>query len=328
MEKKVIYEMSVKKELVTSEMLQSWIDITSEIIDPDSMKISTWGNAYHKYDAQILSEELKGEDIKKDITVQIKSQYEMFNIYDRCDESLLLIRIKVFDRNQDQRVDNLIQDIMCKGLGKLAYKHSSDDIFEQNLEDVALYKLHIGDIKGKKITHHQNMPKWEIIDIECNPGHQHLEAGIWFGAYYCTWFGEDFYQYIPKEKLKAFINCYENVELENGVIRIKLYENMWDYANPVNRNRQWDFRRSVGIDEVAHSLHGRKKTKVTDPVMERLPNDENGNEVIRLYFTSGGENVCRSQADMEITYTHTPDGKLLHEERRKLKNEDSKDDIN
>ena len=76
------------------------------------------------------------------------------------------------------------------------------------------------------------------------------------------WFGKEYYQYISKEKLQSFTNCYENCELENEVTRITLYENMWDYAKTENREIQWDFRRSVGMDEVAHKILFRNISKM------------------------------------------------------------------
>lgn len=328
MEEIIKYEVSLRKEYVTTDIMLSWIDLFSELISPDSMKISTFGSSFWKYDTQILKEEIEGEEIKKDISWAISSKNEIFTIHDRREESILLMGIRIFRGNLEQEVNNLIEDIMCKGLGVIAFEHPTLDDFAQNLESIESYQLYFGDTKGKKIIHPRDMPSERIIDVEYNPGHKHLEEGIWFGAFHCMWFGKGFYQYIPKEKLKAFSDCYENVELENEVLRIKLYEDMWDCENSVNRNRQRAFRTSVGIDEVAHSLHGRKKRKVTDPLFEILPDDENGNSVIRFYFTKRGKNVPKSQADVERTYFYAPGSKLLRVEHRNLRNKDSKDEVN
>ncbi|MBH5316490.1 hypothetical protein I6N90_01555 [Paenibacillus sp. GSMTC-2017] len=93
----------------------------------------------------------------------------------------------------------------------------------------------------------------EIIDIETLPGYNHFtREGIWFGSAWKMWFGHKFFSYIPKEKLLTFTDGYSNLELSNGAISITLYDNIWAYNRPLNREIQWKFRKQVGIDEVAH----------------------------------------------------------------------------
>ncbi len=322
MKSNVLYKLSIKQEFYTTEYMLMWVEEIAKIIEPNEMLISTFSNNFMKYNAEILREEIESVVEKAEIDLYIKTKEEHFSTYVKEEDGRVIFGLDTKEENP--HIERMIEDTMCKGQGVFAFKCSTMDNFLENLDSISWYCHFEGSLKGKKITHHRNRPKEEIIDIEYNAGHSHVEAGIWFGSYHCMWFGRDFYQYISKQKLQAFSNCHENVELENDVIRIMLYKNMWDYENPVNRNRQWDFRRSVGIDEVAHSLHGRKK-KVTDPVLEILPKDEKGNNVTRFYFTSHGKNVRKSQASVERTYTHSPKGKLLHVEHRKINNEDAKD---
>lgn len=96
-----------------------------------------------------------------------------------------------------------------------------------------------------------------LIDLESIPTHHHLiKTGdkLWFGACAIMYFSEVYYKYIPKEKWDNFTNCEENVILENGLRKIVLYDDLSDFENPINRNKQWAFRRQLGIDEVAHKL--------------------------------------------------------------------------
>lgn len=322
MKDRVRYEFTINRVNYTIEYILMWVEEVANIIKPKEMRISTFGNKFMKYYGEILREEIESEGEKAELDLDLNAEEEHFSTYVREDDGRVIFELTVKEENR--RIECMIEDTMCTGQGIFALKCSSMDDFLENLDSISGYRYYKGNIKGKKTTHPRNMPRKEIIDVEYNAGHSHMEEGIWFGSYHCMWFGRDFYQYISKEKLQAFSNCYENVELENDVIRIMLYKNMWDYENPVNRNRQWDFRRSVGIDQVAHSLHGKKKKKVTDPVLEILAKDENGNEVTRFYFTSHGKNVRKSQATVERTYTHSPDGKLLHVEHRKINNEDTK----
>ena len=255
MEDNVLYHLSLKREYYTTELIIKWINEVGDIISPDHMQISTFGSNFMKYDGKILREEIENEAGKVGIDLHLCTEKEYFFTYVKEKDVRVIFSLKLLKENQ--RIERMLEELMCNGYGICATKCSSMDDFLQNLESIDLYSHYKGSIKGKRTTHHPDRPRKKIIDIECNPGHHHLKAGIWFGAYHCMWFGKDFYQYIPKEKLKVFSDCYENIELENEVLRITLYEDMWDYENPLNRNRQWDFRRSVGIDEVAHSLHSR-----------------------------------------------------------------------
>lgn len=97
------YEVSLRKEYVSTDIMLSWIDLFSRLISPDSMKISTFGSNFCKYDAQILKEEIEGEEIKKDISWEIRSKDEIFNIHDSCEEPILLMGIRIFRGSLDRK---------------------------------------------------------------------------------------------------------------------------------------------------------------------------------------------------------------------------------
>ncbi len=96
-----------------------------------------------------------------------------------------------------------------------------------------------------------------LIDLESIPTHHHfIMTGdkLWFGACAIMYFSELYYKYIPKKIWEEFTECEENIILENGLRKIVLYNNLSDFENPINRSKQWAFRKQLGIDEVAHKL--------------------------------------------------------------------------
>lgn len=96
-----------------------------------------------------------------------------------------------------------------------------------------------------------------LIDLESVPTHYHLiRTGdkLWFGACAEMYFSSIYYNYIPEEKWSGFSNCIENTVLTSGLRKIVLYKNFENYELEENRKRQWDFRKQLGIDEVAHRL--------------------------------------------------------------------------
>jgi hypothetical protein len=135
------------------------------------------------------------------------------------------------------------------------------------------------------------------------------------------WFGQKYFTYIPKEALLSFQNGFETIELEDGSLRITLYEKIGYYDNPENRKIQWDFRRKVGMDHVAHQL-------LEEPIIDEFPdpsiqiNTENlqhgGIRGITYYFNNFKEVVPRSKATSKYSYEVDCNGDILWSEIVKI----------
>ena len=259
----ILHEVCLRKRDVTAELMLRWVDVVSNLILPDSMCIKTVAdNHFVNYDAEQLKEEIESEELQKDIYIKLYVADQHFTVREKKENDRVIFSLDILKENYDQKLERMIEEVMCKGYGISASMCSSRDNFLQSIEDMNWYRYYGLSLENVKTTFSKVGLKEEIVDIEYNPGHHHLEEGIRFASDFYMWFGKDFYQYISKERLKAFSNCYENIELENDVIRIKLYEDMWEYDNSVNRKRQWDFRKSVGIDEVAHVLYDKKMKRI------------------------------------------------------------------
>lgn len=160
-------------------------------------------------------------------------------------------------------------------------------------------------------------PSEKIVDIEYNPGHSHRPLGIWFGSCYQMWFGRDYYQYISKDKLQMFCDCSENVVLDNDVIRITSYDDLWAYDKPENRRRQSAFRTQVGVDAVAHML---KSNAILDPVVEILTGvfSNGGVRLIKHYLNSTGTVVPKSIATKVVTVEYSKYGEILYQDEQSI----------
>ena len=91
----------------------------------------------------------------------------------------------------------------------------------------------------------------EIIDIEQFSRHSHEYGGIGFTSTYIMWLGKEFFKFVPQVTLTSFKDCVSNETLDNGTVRIQLYENINDFNTEETDRHQWAFRRHTNIDEVA-----------------------------------------------------------------------------
>lgn len=208
--------------------------------------------------------------------------------------------------------DGMIDSFMLQ-CGIVAFKCSLDDDFWQNADNLLYYTSKNKSLDGIKTKMREFGLKEEIVDVEYNPGHSHRPQGIWFGSCHKMWFGKVYYQYIDKEKLLKFDNCYENKELENDVIRITLYEDIWAYDKEENRKIQWDFRKKAGVDDVAHLLEIMDRQKNHGAEIEilttNLPNGEL--RVIKYYLDDEDNYISKEKASKVRTYGFSEKGQIL-----------------
>lgn len=229
---------------------------------------------------------------------------------------------KIYEENKEDILE-IANDFIMNNYGISAYICSLEDWFWQHNEDIQMYELKGKSMEGIKIKKSDIFPDDDIVDIEYNPGSSHVVNGIWFGSCWKMWYGKEYYKYIPKEILMNFNNCYENKQLENDIIRITLYESPWDYDKKENRDRQWNFRKTVGVDEVAHRLKNIKRScDEIDSAIEILEGnfEHGGIRLMKYYYNSEGELTERSKAIEVKIYELGEKGETLWSEVKKIIN--------
>lgn len=155
------------------------------------------------------------------------------------------------------------------------------------------------------------------IDVEKNPGFVYKTQGLHLGAFYRMWFGEESYAFLDKSDLRSF-PCFENIVLENDVTRITLYEHIEDYRKPENRQKQWEFRKKLHIDETGRRMQEEEKEaykRDADPEINIQEGsfEHGGVRLIQTYLKNG--NIAhRSEADSVEIRELDADGKEVFKE--------------
>lgn len=222
--------------------------------------------------------------------------------------------LNIYEDQMSFDFDTFVDEQMLAG-GMLAYKCSKEDIFWQDMQDISVYEFFNKSMKGLRIIKSPKKINQMVVDIEQNPGHSHNVFRVWFGAWHKMWFGEEYYQFISREKLGAYKNCYENKYLGNNVIRITLFEDIWDYENKKSRKRQLEFRRALAIDEAAELY---RKNHKPDPAVETLfeKGEHGGDKIILYYVDEEGKSSLKSKAKYVKYCEVSSTGKVLYEELR------------
>lgn len=211
----------------------------------------------------------------------------------------------------------LVDEYMKEYKGIVAYACSSEDMFWQDNENIVIYDVRSKSKEGLITKKSDMFPDDVIVDTEYNPGHSHIVNGIWFGSCWMMWYGKEYFKYIPIEVLENFTNCFENKVCSKDFVRITLYESPWEYDKKENRDRQWEFRKSVGVDELANILANNNSTSHdTDSAIEISEGnfEHGGIRLIKYYYSDKRELIGKSQATEVRVHELGEDGQLLWSE--------------
>lgn len=229
-------------------------------------------------------------------------------------------RYDLYAEHQHQ-IMQTIDDVFVEYNARTGIARSSEENLWQNTENLSLYEYANRPTDHLRLVPHFAFDNQMMVDIEQFPGHSHQEYGLIFTSCWAMWFGHEFFKYIPKKSLQNFTDCYEQKELDNGALRILLYPNYLDYDDPDNRKRQWRFRRTVGIDEIAHHL-------ATVPIVHENPDptvqflegqfEHGGTRKSIYYLRNDGQNVIRSRADYMEIFEYDEEGNVLWTGKEKL----------
>lgn len=91
---------------------------------------------------------------------------------------------------------------------------------------------------------------YKVYDTSYNPGREEILSFTTLLPAWKMWFGETFFQYIPKEKLLSFPHAIEIKELPDGIVYVQLFENIAESNSEKARDMQWAWRRWLEFDEL------------------------------------------------------------------------------
>ncbi len=309
MKKGLYARIMIDRQTMSDDMITSWFDMFT-VFEPLQMRVSTYkkGKTY-KYNSNVfLKEVLKSHFESTRATsslmnntansmesVSITSGYYADNI------TWLTIKINenTYNISGMQLIQNLRKFIAAHGC-IVGYVHSGYDDFMQNNEDIDYYKIYGGDLTKVKYKEDPRFKGEKIIDIEPNPGHSHIGHGIWFGSAWLMWFGQGYFNYIPKQVILAQTYVYSNKAISDDVVEVQLYEKIEDYAKIKNREIQQRFRDELAIDRVAHQLPMTGYIDLTDPLCEIK--DVDNQKYLIYYLDKNGELTIKSKSISSTRY--------------------------
>lgn len=299
---------SLESKKVNIQDLQKWLSII-KYFNPTHMSSRKLTNGkLKKFNKKIFFENLKPEIFENDDKTIIKDEINYVSIYktsrnkDIISLSCILEK-NIFELNRKE-ILSIVDIFMVETKGIVAYASSLEDWFWQNNEDLDIYKVRGKSTENIRIKKDKIFANQYIVDVEGNPGHFHKVNEIWFGSCWLMWYSEMYFKYIPKPILLNFKECYENMEISKNCIRIKLYENPWEYEKQENRNRQWVFRKKVGLDKIVNLLEDKQLAKNIDSEIEISEGNysHGGVKLFRYYYDSKDNLINKSKAVKTTIY--------------------------
>lgn len=319
MDERILLKFICYSKDITLEMVKEWCLNASKCFTPERMMGLFISNRKHcKYNEKKFYDGLEKELSSGKISLRLSDNTNSFVIVQNAETVIFSL---IMDKSLALvDFDSMIDSFMLQ-CGIVALKCALEDDFWQNADNLLYYTSKNKSLDGIKTKIREIGLKEEIVDIEYNPGHNHRPKGIWFGSCHKMWFGKAYYQYIDREKFAQFNNCYENKELGNDVIRITLYENLWAYDKEENRKIQWDFRKKVGIDDVAHLLENMDRQINHGAELEILTSNlpDGVSRVMNYYLDDEDNYISKEKASKVRTYGFSEKGQVLSFNERVIK---------
>ncbi len=131
----------------------------------------------------------------------------------------------------------------------VGYNYHSDYVLWQTESIVDNYKVF------NKPFHHLNL-YWDEelqvnkVDVSNNPGRIEFAPGLVLLSCWRMYFGNEFFKYIPKNKILSFDGSHKIEEWDNGIIFVELYPDVFESESEENKERQRSFREWIGMDKL------------------------------------------------------------------------------
>ncbi len=128
------------------------------------------------------------------------------------------------------------------------YALSEKHDFLQNEIHPGFYENRKYPIPGRKLKVDEFGHKF--VDISGNPGRKRVVRNMILRSCWRMWFGEAYFELIPKQKLTSFQGARISTQLSNGLYFIELYENPFEAELKENLMLQKKFNDHINIEKV------------------------------------------------------------------------------
>ncbi len=303
MRKGLYVRIVIDKQTMNADMIEAWFS-TFTIFEPSTMILTDYkkGKSY-KYNSDVfLKESLKSQLESKKSVSQLKNGEEYVSITSGSyAENITWLTLSISEETSKLMMSSLIDNIrtFVKSYKCIVgYVHSSFDQFMQNNEDMHSFEMYGGDMSKVRYKDHPIFKGEKAIDVELNPGHSHVGHGVWFGSAWLMWFGQTYFEIIPKEVITSQNYVYSNMLVEDDIVEVQLYENIEDYNLKKNRLIQQNFRDGICIDQVAHKLPKKGVYTTIDPSYEVIVEDNI--KYLISYLDDEDEITTKSQSTKSV----------------------------
>lgn len=135
----------------------------------------------------------------------------------------------------------------------VAYIYDDEFVFWQSAYNINTFK-HFGKSYKKLPKTFDPFFEEEIVDISKNPGRRMLVSEMWLLSTWIMFFGEYFFQFVPKQRLLSFPYAFEIKELPSGAVFIKLYDDVTKSDEKENLKIMQLFREWINLDQLEKQL--------------------------------------------------------------------------
>lgn len=323
MSNKLYFEIVFAKSEFTANLIREWFDSFLFFTPVQIYGTVTTSGRFRTFSNSLLSKAID-QELRRKGSFSLDVNGEDCSL--RCARGHYRARVSGFrflESNEELvTFAKSIEAFFVKYKGIQAFICPADDHYWQNVTEPNLYRFENKSMEHLHFTRSPIFKNDMIIDVEYNPGHSHYVEDLIFGSFWKMWYGEGFFNYIPKQNLLNVSGCYENVELENGAVHIQLFEDIWEYEKPESREIQWEFRRVAGIEKVAHAILDSYDEPVEnpDPEIHILEGEfpHGGVRRVEHYLNWDGRFIPKSNAVECRTYEFDAQGNLVWSEVRKI----------
>jgi len=167
----------------------------------------------------------------------VAKPYQIFSITQDSD---------FFNPSNDE-IENMIarKGFSCAYLYDYKYEKQQSAVFES---DYAVFGISMELSNG--LPYKMDYTGQKKFDISGNPGRENWISSTGLLACWKMWFGEEFYNLVPKERLLNFKGAFKIEELPNDVVFVQLFEKVEDSPTKQAQEIQWFWRKWLNFDEL------------------------------------------------------------------------------
>ena len=135
------------------------------------------------------------------------------------------------------------------------------------------------------------------IDVRKNAGYITYVKEIPVGVAWKMWLGNNYYNWIPKETLVEFKDCYQNIEIGNNIQKIIMTKTLEEFTNDKTDDIKWNFRKKLNLNSITEKIEEFEKKKEIssdEEIFEAFFVDKKYYEI--RYFDKKGRSIEKKYA--------------------------------